>query len=522
MLRAAGVYVVNDAPRLRLLRLGKQNSGHRLAQLGLQWCGTAGLNETQRWWTMWARARSCVARRTSSCGGQCQHVHTAATCARTYHRTHLLIFRRTNSLLHSLPNRVTFPCSASRLTDCPPPLSPRNSLLLTRHTLPFFPCHSRYLVLSLGVSWACLTFPSLDILARALPHVPCTTHPRNLLSVRLPKAATLATMSAPARLPNISTLSALPTAEQTKALDLLFEPSPAIHDLLCPLLKTQFPSYDALIDSSHDAFLSLADAEDKSGLHSILGSHPRLGAKKVESAQSASEQAQLAAGAAQLAALNEEYEARFPGLRYVVFVNGREKDVIMENMRQRIDRGDIAAEEREAIKVCGGSATGPEGWPANVWLGHVRYCEGPCDQAPGVKESTGIRMQLLADIKSWTVVVRAGHVLFTFNSSLGLREHFQTEKFRVSHLVLYRLLSTGEHALLHKRFGPMSTAAPRPFPVIGSSATFKCNATDPLTIVRHSRISHTSSLPMPTKTRPQPKPRRISNASHEPPSHIHR
>ena len=91
-----------------------------------------------------------------------------------------------------------------------------------------------------------------------------------------------------------------------------------------------------------------------------MGSHPRLGAKKVESAQSAAEQTQLATGAAQLAALNEEYEARFPGLRYVVFVNGRGKDVIMEDMRRRIDRGDVVAEEREAIKVCGASALGLE------------------------------------------------------------------------------------------------------------------------------------------------------------------
>lgn len=161
-------------------------------------------------------------------------------------------------------------------------------------------------------------------------------------------------MSTPASLPDISSLPALPPAEKTLALDLLFEPSPVIHDLLQPLLDSPFPSYNALVDSAHGAFVSLAsstDAEGKAKLHSILGSHPRLGAKKVESAQSAAEQAQLAAGAAQLAALNGEYEARFPGLRYVVFVNGREKDVIMEDMRRRIERGDIAAEEQEAIQV---------------------------------------------------------------------------------------------------------------------------------------------------------------------------
>ena len=86
-----------------------------------------------------------------------------------------------------------------------------------------------------------------------------------------------------------------------------------------------------------------------------MGSHPRLGAKKVESAQSQAAQAQLNTGgkeeAAKLRALNDEYEAKFPGLRYVVFVNGRSRPVIMENMRMRIDRGDGEEEEREAVRA---------------------------------------------------------------------------------------------------------------------------------------------------------------------------
>lgn len=90
-------------------------------------------------------------------------------------------------------------------------------------------------------------------------------------------------------------------------------------------------------------------------LHGVLGSHPRLGSKKVDSVQSAAEQAQLNVGAeeeaAKLKALNDEYEAKFPGLRYVVFVNGRSRPVIMEDMRRRIDRGDIKLEEQEAISA---------------------------------------------------------------------------------------------------------------------------------------------------------------------------
>jgi hypothetical protein len=39
------------------------------------------------------------------------------------------------------------------------------------------------------------------------------------------------------------------------------------------------------------------------------------------------------------------------GTTFRVFVNGRPRPVIFENMRERIARGDIAAERAEAIKV---------------------------------------------------------------------------------------------------------------------------------------------------------------------------
>ncbi len=96
-------------------------------------------------------------------------------------------------------------------------------------------------------------------------------------------------------------------------------------------------------------------------MHNILGSHPRLGEPKKESlsAQSREEQRKLQEGGGdnaereELARLNREYEERFPGLRYVVFVNGRGRPEIMEDMRRRIVRGDKGEEEREAIRVSG-------------------------------------------------------------------------------------------------------------------------------------------------------------------------
>lgn len=162
-------------------------------------------------------------------------------------------------------------------------------------------------------------------------------------------------------LPDVATLASLPEESLISVLDLLFEPSDELHALAIPTLKSiTFATYPELIDTIRDQLLVIAktvhpDPAARTPLLSILGSHPRLGAKKVDSAQSAAEQAQLHSGgeseAERLAALNREYETKFPGLRYVVFVNGRSRDVIMENMRSRIDRGNFEAEEEEAINV---------------------------------------------------------------------------------------------------------------------------------------------------------------------------
>ncbi|RYP25955.1 hypothetical protein DL767_008228 [Monosporascus sp. MG133] len=178
--------------------------------------------------------------------------------------------------------------------------------------------------------------------------------------------------------PSLPPVTSLPTASDDalkSVLDTLFEPSSDLHAVAIPSIRDQLSkhgsdtpfTYTALIQHVGSLLSSLASTTpepsststsstpSRATLHAILGSHPRLGAKKVESAQSRAEQAQLNAGAkeeaAQLAALNAEYEARFPGLRYVVFVNGRGRPVIMRDMQERIARGDIRAEEREAIRA---------------------------------------------------------------------------------------------------------------------------------------------------------------------------
>jgi len=160
------------------------------------------------------------------------------------------------------------------------------------------------------------------------------------------------------QLPPISSVPSLSTVERAAVLDALFEPCTALHTLSLDLLHTEtFGSYNDLIASVGVQLTDLSESpstSDTEWLDNILGAHPRLGEKKVESAQSQAEQAQLNTGgeeANKLRNLNEEYEKAFPGLKYVVFVNGRSRPVIMENMRSRIDRGDIKLERAEAIKA---------------------------------------------------------------------------------------------------------------------------------------------------------------------------
>lgn len=160
------------------------------------------------------------------------------------------------------------------------------------------------------------------------------------------------------KLAPIANISALPTQDRAAILDLLFEPSTQLHTLSVPLLhEKKFESYADLISAVGVQLTDLAESassSDTEWLESILESHPRLGAKKVDSAQSQAEQAQLQGTtdeAAQLLTLNQDYERKYPGLRYVVFVNGKSRSVVMDDMRQRIANSDLRSERFAAIRV---------------------------------------------------------------------------------------------------------------------------------------------------------------------------
>ncbi|QKX59264.1 uncharacterized protein TRUGW13939_06396 [Talaromyces rugulosus] len=179
-------------------------------------------------------------------------------------------------------------------------------------------------------------------------------------------------MSSPT-LPPILSLPSLPASDQLQALDTLFEPSTELHALVQPILSAHtFSTYYQLIDAIQSRFSALAAkstaSAEKQTLYGILGSHPRLGAPSPAaqanlSELSRKEQANLNSSnnttadgpsaadlAAQLASLNKEYEETYPGLRYVTFVNGRGRDVIMVDMRRRISRADIELEVQDNIQ----------------------------------------------------------------------------------------------------------------------------------------------------------------------------
>ncbi|KAF3902815.1 hypothetical protein AA313_de0205695 [Arthrobotrys entomopaga] len=120
-------------------------------------------------------------------------------------------------------------------------------------------------------------------------------------------------------LPPISTLPSLEAERRAEVLSHLFEPCDALNTLcISQLGVTTFDSYDGLISFVRDELLRLKEStstSDTEWLLKILSAHPRLGAKKVESTHSRSEQASLGGPteAAELERLNDEYEERFPG-----------------------------------------------------------------------------------------------------------------------------------------------------------------------------------------------------------------
>ncbi|RCK67348.1 putative allantoinase 1 [Candida viswanathii] len=168
-------------------------------------------------------------------------------------------------------------------------------------------------------------------------------------------------------LPSIATLKQLPPADQKHVLDQLFEPCDTLSNFIfikvLPQDFASYPDFINLVRSELIVFLRINEhAHNSYGeelspvINEIISAHPRLGEPKKEalSVHSSNEQKTLNSDpeiVAKLKEMNEKYEQRFPGLRYVVFVNGRNRLEILDDMNKRIERGDIKLEREQAFNA---------------------------------------------------------------------------------------------------------------------------------------------------------------------------
>jgi 2-oxo-4-hydroxy-4-carboxy--5-ureidoimidazoline (OHCU) decarboxylase len=156
-----------------------------------------------------------------------------------------------------------------------------------------------------------------------------------------------------ASLPTISAIlssSGKPDDPLAQTLALLFEPSPILYSTLVPQLVSSvnaetfitITTYSEIIYAALECISSWGD-DLKS---QFIAGHPRIGETKNLSNLSAKEQGDSDTAPStspevleRLVQLNALYERRYPGLRYITFVNGRSRAAIMTEMEDFLGVG---------------------------------------------------------------------------------------------------------------------------------------------------------------------------------------
>lgn len=141
---------------------------------------------------------------------------------------------------------------------------------------------------------------------------------------------------------------------QLEIMDELFEPCEGLQTLTIrngtfKAEASPLKNYSEFIELVRSTLLQASvQAEQEGGqmvnlLVDVVGAHPRLGEPKLKlSKHSQAEQRNLQRSQdpphilKRLAHLNAEYEKQYPGLKFVVFVNGRTRPEIIEVMQSRI------------------------------------------------------------------------------------------------------------------------------------------------------------------------------------------
>ncbi|OCH93629.1 hypothetical protein OBBRIDRAFT_275659 [Obba rivulosa] len=204
-----------------------------------------------------------------------------------------------------------------------------------------------------------------------------------------------------ASLPALSAALSSPPTEDSplaEALSLFFEPSAPLFTHLLPALHAQLVSpADAERVTTYPALLRAACAILETWPPALqtafVGAHPRIGETRGLSRLSAAEQGQAAcprtspaapppdspsepptpamspgaddpAVLSRLAHLNACYEARFPGLRYITFVNGRPRAAIRDELDKflRAQEPDASRDVASVLPV----PVGGEAWSAEL------------------------------------------------------------------------------------------------------------------------------------------------------------
>ena len=157
-----------------------------------------------------------------------------------------------------------------------------------------------------------------------------------------------------------------------QTLSVLFEHSPILSDNLVPriaeALQTRSPlqTYSELIDLS----LATIQREWSDDLKArFIEGHPRIGEVNGLSKLSAKEQAAAATPPevlARLTHLNACYEYKYPGLRYITFVNGRTRAVIMEEMEDVLGFERSLSASEPAVESVKKVEVGGQDWKAEL------------------------------------------------------------------------------------------------------------------------------------------------------------
>lgn len=169
-------------------------------------------------------------------------------------------------------------------------------------------------------------------------------------------------MVASKELPTLEEIRSHPSAEDSPlalTLGIFFETSPILSSILEPQISTTMAtnppsSYAALINTSLEA-LSKWGATAQA---SFIAGHPRIGEVKNLSGLSAKEQGGKPGVAptppevlTRLKHLNSLYEAKYPGLIYITFVNGRSRAAIAEEMEDMLGLEHTLSPDQPSIDV---------------------------------------------------------------------------------------------------------------------------------------------------------------------------